>query len=177
MRKFPQIAEKSHTMERPKIHIELDEMDRILEVAGWLALAVLIALPIYYYGQLPEQIPTHFSVNGEPDDYNRKATIWMLPILGTAMYIGMFYLNKFPHIFNYTVEITEENAATQYRFATKMIRILNTIIAFIFAYIAYGSIQVAMGYQDGLGQYFLAFFLLATFGTIGYFLSKSYKKK
>ena len=148
-----------------------------MEVLGLLALALLIGLPVFYYGQLPEEIPRHFGPDGRPDGFSEKALVWTLPLLGIALYIFMWALNKAPHLFNYSVKITEENAPRQYAIATKMIRSLNTLIACVFAYITYGTIQVALGRQEGLGNHFLITFLVLIFMTTGYFLSRSLKEK
>jgi uncharacterized membrane protein len=164
-------------MERPRVQIEKDDYDRAMEVLGLLALVLMIGLPVFYYGQLPEDIPRHFGSDGRPDGFSGKAIIWILPLIGAFMYVSMAALNKYPHIFNYTVKITEENAPRQYAIATKMIRSLNTLVACVFAYITYATIQVALGRQEGLGNYFLIAFLVLIFGTTAYFLFRSLKEK
>ncbi len=58
-----------------------------------------------------------------------------------------------------------------------MIRLLNTLIVFNFSYITYATIKTALGEQSGLGNYFIAVFLISIFGTIGYFIYKLLKVK
>ncbi len=162
---------------RPKLKIDLEPIDFLLESIGIIGLLLLIGLPIYYYGDLPATLPSHFNAKGEPDAFSGKGVIWPLSIIGTIMYVGMAVLNRFPHTFNYPVEITRENAERQYKNATRMIRMLNTIIVCVFAYIIYGTIQVALAQQEGLGGYFLPVMLVAVSGTIGYFLYRSTKNQ
>ena len=115
---------------------------------------------------LPERIPTHFNIAGEPDGYGSKSTLWILPVTAVIMYIGMTILELFPHIYNYPVEITPENAVRQYRIATRLIRILKTIIAILFSFLSYQTIKTALGITGGLGKVFLPVSLLITFGVI-----------
>ncbi len=93
------------------------------------------------------------------------------------MLLGMFCLNKYPHIFNYTQKVTKENAERLYKTATKMIRILNVLIVYTFVYITYSIIQTALGNQNGLGALFTPIFLVLMFGIMGFFTFKSLKKR
>ena len=163
-------------MERPKIKIDLDISDYIIEVIGAIFMIMMIGWPLYYFNELPEIIPRHFNAAGEPDGFSQKNIIWTLPAIGLVIYIGMFCLNKFPHIFNYPKGITKENAEQQYRIATKLIRTINMLTAVSFFYIGYGTIQTASNKQDGLGTFFLPIFLLAIFGTIGIYMYQALKK-
>lgn len=163
-------------MERPKIKIHLDISDYIIEVIGAIFMIMMIGWPLYFFNELPEIIPRHFNAAGEPDGFSQKNIIWTLPAIGLVIYIGMFFLNKFPHIFNYPKGITQENAEQQYRIATKLIRTINMLTAVSFFYIGYGTIQTALNKQDGLGTFFLPIFLLVIFGTIGIYMYQALKK-
>jgi len=164
-------------MERPKLKIELAPVDKATELIGIIGLLILIALPIYFFDKLPEIIPRHFAANGEPDGFSGKGIIWTLPIIGIVMYVGMFWLNKYPHIFNYPQQVTKDNALRLYTIGTKMIRTLNAIITCVFVYITYSKIQTALGNQDGLGTWFTPVFMILIFGVTGYFFYQSMNKK
>ena len=166
----------AYKMTRPKLRIELEQSDLFVEVLGRMGVILLLAIPLFYYGDLPDTIPTHFNAAGEPDQYGRKAVVWLLPLIGLVTYLGLLWLNKYPHIFNYMREITEENAYQQYQIATRMVRAMNVIIMWAFAYLTYAMIQISLGYMSGLGDYFIPIFLLVLFGTIGYYLFQSLKK-
>lgn len=151
--------------DRPKIKIQLESTDLLLEILGLVGLVFLIVLPIYYYSDLPETIPGHFGANGEPDKFREKDKIWTLPVIGTVLYAGLYWLNQYPHLFNYPQKVTAENAEQLYKITTRMIRTMNTVIVVVFAYIIYSTIQVAFGNQSGLGTWFGPTFLLLIFAT------------
>jgi uncharacterized membrane protein len=141
--------------ERPIIKLEWSAMDKIMEGLGFLSLALLLTLLIYFYPELPDRIPRHYDSSGQVTAYGGKGMIWLMPIMGLIIYAGLFLLNKVPHIFNYPTTITPENAEKQYRRATRMIRTLNLTIAFIFLYLTYSTIQTGLGVQEGLSEFFM----------------------
>ncbi|MFP2996114.1 DUF1648 domain-containing protein [Spongiivirga sp. MCCC 1A20706] len=164
-------------MNRPKIELEKDTLDLFVEATGVVLLLALIVLPIVFYSQLPEKIPTHFGADGTADNYGSKDSIWFLPVIGTILFVGMFILNKHPHIFNYPTRITVDNAKRQYKNATKLIRFLNTTVVLVFTYITFSTINIALGKQEGLGTYFLLAFLALVFVPVVYHLFKAFPKK
>ena len=164
-------------MSRPKIKIEKENVDLILEVLAIVGILFLIAYPLFHYNSLPDEIPSHFGPSGQPDDYQSKNFIWVFPVLGVFIYLLLTIVSRIPHTFNFTVKITEENATTQYQIAVRMISVLKTIILFTFAYISFTSIQIALGNKNELGYWFLPVLLFFVFAPIVYTLRKSSSNK
>lgn len=158
------------------MEIQIKSIDKLIELIALIGVILLILLPVIYYNELPNEIPTHFGPDGNADAFSQKRMIWVLPIIGIIIYIGMYWLNKYPHIFNYPQKITEENASKQYQIATRAIRTLNAIISWLLAYLTYASIQTALGNQNGLSPYFAPIFMVILFASIAYFLFVSVKK-
>ena len=140
---------------RPKIKVPFEPIDIIVEVISMTLLLLMLIYTIIEYKHLPETIPTHFNAQGIADDYSDKSMIWGLPILGIVMYAGLFIVNKFPHVHNYMVNITEENALKNYRFSTRLVRGVNFFTVVLFAYIQYTIIASAKGESITLGSWFL----------------------
>ena len=160
-------------MKQPKITIEKDKFDKVIEVIGLIALFILILLPLYYFNSLPDEVPRHFDHKGDPTAFSGKNMIWLFTAIGVVMYVALAWLTRFPHLYNYPKPITKENAEKQYRHATKLIRILNTFIVSLFAYIQLVILKTAMGETSGLGVWFLPVFLLLVFAPIVWFTVKS----
>ena len=60
----------------------------------WCLFAML-ALSFWAYGRLPEQIPTHFDINGTPDNYSPKLFgVLLLPVIVVAMRVMMTVLPR-----------------------------------------------------------------------------------
>ena len=160
--------------ERPKIKLKLGFPDILLESFGWLAILAIWGLVIVNYSSLPNSIPTHFNAAGDPDSYGGKTALFVLPIVGTITFIGMTFLNKFPEIFNYPIEITKSNASAQYTNMTRMMRYLKMILVVIFGTIVFNKIQIAQGISEGLEIWFLLINLGLLFIPLIYFIANSF---
>ena len=122
---------------RPKIKLQLNQTDKILEVLGWVSVVGIWALTLTNYSILPEIIPIHFNGAGKADGFGNKTHIFILPIISTLLFIGLTTLNKHPHMFNYPSQITKENAVHQYTNATRMMRVLKLVIVVLFGLIVF----------------------------------------
>ncbi len=168
-------AEIQKMSERPQLKLKLGPADIMLEMLGSLAILALWGLVISHYSSLPDSIPVHFNAEGLPDRFGGKANLFLVPIMSTFTFFGLTFLNRFPEIFNYPVEITGVSALVQYRNMTRMIRYLKMILVVIFGFIVFKNIQVAYGNQEGLGDWFLPIALAFLFLPLIYFISNSFR--
>jgi len=97
-----------------------------------LLLVFLWISAIIMFNHLPAVIPTHFNFSGEVDSFGSKYTIFLLPLLGTILFIVLSILCKHPEKFNYLVKITPANAQKQYGLATRLVRWLNVSQLIVF---------------------------------------------
>lgn len=159
--------------DRPKLKIKLNTVDWLTEITAIVFLILLVGLPVFYFGELPERVPVHFNAAGQIDGYGSKSSFIVLPLTGLFMYGLLTVISLFPHIFNYPVKITPENAKVQYTLATRLLRILKTVILLMFAFISFQTLRAAAGKTGGLGKVFLPVFLIVTFGIVIVYLTQS----
>ena len=159
--------------ERPKFNLEISPIDMVLEILGWTSILAIWVLTITNYSSLPDTIPIHWNGAGKADGFGGKAYILPLSIMPTILFIGMTILNKCPHVFNYPTNITEENALSQYRNATRMIRYLKFIIVVIFGLMALETISYVSG-DKGFGIWFQPMMMLFFIPLI-YYVIRSYR--
>jgi uncharacterized membrane protein len=162
---------------RPKLKLKLSATEKLVEVAAFASLISIIFFTLFYWGRLPERIPTHFNFTGQPDAYGGKVSILFIPVVITFLYALLTILSSFPHAFNYMYEITEENAKRQYESARSMMCWLKLETVLLFAYIQLSIIRSVSGAAKGLGFWFLPVVIIAVFGTIAYFIYKSIRLK
>ena len=162
-------------MNRPKIKIRPTKTDWTLEVIGLVGIIFTVGIITTSYNDLPDSIPRHFNALGRPDGHSGKSILFILPAVTLVTYLIMTIGLKFPHIFNYPLEITKENAERQYRNATLMMRVLKTIIVIIFGYLTYATIQTGLGEMQGLGAWFTPVVLVSVLGTVGYFIYQTFR--
>ena len=164
-------------MTRPRIRIELTVTDKAIEIIGWFALLAIWVLVISNYSNLPDTIPTHYNGMGNADGFGNKTNILILPLIANILFVGITIINKFPYIFNYPTQITEENALRQYTNATRMLRFMKLILVILFGLITFKTIQGANGQSFGPSVWFLPLTLGLIFIPLSYFITKSFRTK
>lgn len=160
---------------RPIIRIEKSAWDKLLEIAGFAAVGAAWVFAIVAYSSLPETIPTHFDFSGAVNGYGGKGMLFLLPSISFVLYIGMYLLNRRPDIFNYPQKITEENAATMYSIATKMIRVINFIISVVFLAIEFISIDAASSNSSTIGAWVIMLLIIVIFAPVVWYARKLFK--
>jgi len=73
---------------KTKIEIKFNTADKLLEIIGWITLALQWIMTILNYSNLPDTIPIHFNASGQADDFGSKGYILTLPIIGTVIFLG-----------------------------------------------------------------------------------------
>jgi len=162
---------------RPVIKLQLSFWDKVVETAGWVVLVLLWLITIFSWFNLPEVIPTHFNAAGVVDGHGSKGALLVLPVIGTFLFGLITLLIPYPHIFNYLVKITNENAERQYILATRMMRYLKLGILLIFLAISVSTFIVGMGKVSGLGVWFLPVMLSLIFLPTIYLVVKSFRSR
>jgi uncharacterized membrane protein len=168
---------KFNKEDRPAYTGERTPFDWLLEGITVIGVAFIVGFTIYYYGKLPQTIPTHFNGSGKVDDFGSKSMLWFLPGLVLFTYTLLTLVSRIPEKFNYLVKITPENAQAQYRMALHLIGSLKGIIAWLFFFIQYAIIRASLDTAAGLGAYFVPVVLVGTSLPIFLFIIFSLKKK
>ena len=146
---------------RPRIKIPITPMEFILELISLLGLLGAAYVLIKFWPDLPDEKPKHFGFTGEADAWGDPSSLYILLGVNFLMYIMLTIIRRFPHTFNYPVQINENNAFRQYQLAVVYISLLKAQVVWLFAYLQWQMIQVALGNSTGLGAWFIVVVLLA----------------
>lgn len=155
---------------RPVLNLPWTPLQVILGITGLIGTCLLVAILLYYWSEIPAVIPIHFGASGRPDGWGSKQTLIYLAATGVVLYLMMFVLSRYPHLYNYLWSITEANAETQYRIASTFMIFLANVIIWLFTYMVWQSIQTALGQAQGMGSYFLVASMFLSFGSIVVYL-------
>jgi uncharacterized membrane protein len=164
-------------MKNPKLKINLSKVDYVLEFFSWSAIISIWTIFIINYKNLPQIIPTHYDMFGNADKHGEKYILIFLPIIASIIFIVLSIFIKYPHIMNYQINITNENAENQYKISIKMLRVLKINITIIFILILFKTITNAENNTSNLGQWFLPVVLILIFIPVVYFTIKANKIK
>ena len=127
---------------RPKLKMTCNAVDTFLEILGWCTLTLCWIVILVQYDKLPSLIPIHFDLFGKPDAFGNKGNIFILPFVASILFLGLTWLNRYPHVFNFPVQLTEENTYVQYQLATRLLRWLKWWIVLLFFTISLQSMNV-----------------------------------
>lgn len=146
----------------------------VLKVVSFVVLILIWIFTIVNFKNLPETIPIHYNIDGTPDGFGPKSTIWFETTLTTALFLFLMYVLKKPNfpLLNIPQNIKKKPILTEF-----IVSILLLIIMLIFADINYEIIQNALGKTNGLSSiihYLLGLVFIFVFGLLiySYIISK-----
>ena len=146
----------------------------VLKVISFVVLILIWIFTIVNFKNLPETIPIHYNIDGTPDGFGPKSTIWFETTLTTALFLFLMYVSKKPNfpLLNIPQNIKKKPILTEF-----IVSILLLIIMLIFADINYESIRNALGKTNGLSSimhYLLGLVFIFVFGLLiySYIISK-----
>ncbi|MDR3584250.1 MAG: DUF1648 domain-containing protein [Desulfosporosinus sp.] len=169
---------KNSTKEkRPRVEIRRSFIEMLFELGAIIGVIVSLIIPIKAWSSLPNKIPAHYNMTGQVDRWGSKYEIFILVIAIVLIYFLMTLSSRYPHRFNYLIDITEQNAEAQYHLVRLMVQVLKAEVIWILVYIQWISVKGAMGKGMGLGTAFLSISLLLVFGTIGVYIWRSFRVK
>jgi uncharacterized membrane protein len=67
-------------------------MTRVYWVIGFLILALATGAAVWLYPSLPDQIPSHWNIEGKVDGYGGKWTLFMFPAIMVMMLVLFYFL-------------------------------------------------------------------------------------
>lgn len=160
--------------DQSKIHFA--PADKILEFTGILLVASLFVLPFGFYADLPDEIPSHFGIRGNPDAWSGKASIWTLPVVGLVLYAGLSVLNFLVLIKGYGSKSQKSQPISREKIL-RLMQWLKVLLVLSFTYITCMTIRVSIGKAEGLGVWFIpAMIIFMTFVPILFLLGSGKKK-
>lgn len=160
---------------RPKIIVPQNSIDLWIDRFSFLLFFIIWLSVFVYYPDLPDEIPTHFNGRGQADAFGSKQSIWILMGVFSSIFIGIYILNKYPHLHNYTVKITEENALKNYRFSTRVLRVVNFLNLLLLAYILKTMMTPNEKQSTAFGGWFLPTTMIGSLVLIIYIFVKANK--
>lgn len=97
--------------------------------ASWVIVGVSFLGAAVSMLLLPDVVPTHFGMDGNPDKHGSKMVLIFIPLITLAVNFFFQFMSRRPaDKFNYPVEITPENAETQYGLAKYFFAVMRVIV-------------------------------------------------
>lgn len=141
---------------------------------AWTFAAGALALTAWYYGRLPDEIPVHWNTAGEINGYGPKAILWLLPVLNVLLCYGMGWISRAPRSsFNYPVDITPENEATQRALSLGLVAGIRAVASVLLFYLTYATVESALSGENRMQTWLILALLGLMFVLIGHYYRKA----
>lgn len=159
---------------QPILKIPKSRFEWSLDLVSVVVFIGAIAYLVMKWTTIPNLVPGHYNAAGEVDRWGGKAELLILPIIGIFIWAGMTVLEKFPHAFNYPYRL-EKNIEAQYRNARLLVNVLKNEGLWLFTYLMWIDVQIAIGNAKSMSPAFLPACLIVTVLTIVIFLVRGKK--
>jgi len=146
-------------------------MKALREVLAAAAILFAIFITASNYAALPQNIPSHFNINGAVNGWGDKSFLWLLIALACVIYFALT-LARFVPPSSFNVPVGPEQRAAAIPIALDMIAWIKAETVWMFAAIIWSIIATAQSHRDGLSIWFLPVILLVVFGTCGFYLAR-----
>ena len=148
-------------------------MRKNLEAVCLGALAVMAWITYQAFhgpNSLPDRIPTHFDLAGNPNGWGSPRTLLLLPVVALGIYLIITVVALFPSAFNYPVRVTASNRARLEELALGMIAWLKVELLCFFTMLQWVIIQAVRNGRGTLSPWVMPPALLVIFGTVGWYI-------
>ncbi|WP_348265055.1 DUF1648 domain-containing protein [Telmatobacter sp. DSM 110680] len=150
-------------------------MRKTMEVVGLGILAVLFWITYSALNgpeKLPNRIPTHFDISGQPNAWGPPGFLWFLPLVAIGLYLLMTVLGSIRfRRYNLPVAVTESNLPFIQEQTSVMVTWIKCEMLCLFAYLQWSIIQSARTSQFRLSPLLIPVFLVVIFSTVGWHLA------
>jgi hypothetical protein len=123
---------------------------------------------VFNWAALPEVVPIHFGLLGQPDGFAPKPTLVILPFIALFLYVNLTFAER-SNRFNMPWKITEQNREALFSLARNLMFTLKLDLSALIAYLQIAVVETALKHMNGLGPWFAPVFLGSIFFTIGLF--------
>ena len=106
------------------------------------------------------------NIEGQVDHYGSKETIWVMPAVGLFLFIMITILLRFPHIYNYPLKITEQNAGRIYKSGVRFLRVVRLWMVIVLIIVDISFVRLAVGTNRNTDNWLLPVILLLALGLL-----------
>jgi uncharacterized membrane protein len=134
-----------------------------------VSLLFLWGFAVTSWPTLPETIPIHFGISGQPDGWGAKGLVFFVPAAALLLFALLTAAPLFPEKPEMAA-LPPEEKARQMGLARKLLFAIKAETLVCFLYLGTSVVRVARREMGSLGAWFAPVFLCLIFGTIGLFL-------
>ena len=144
-------------------------MMRAWEFLAALALFSMFAVLVIHWGDLPDRVPSHFNLAGEPDRWTGPYRLWFMPIFGALLYGVLTVLPRKGVRYNVPFGLDQSRPDVRSQ-VEEMLTVLKAVILVGFAALHIQVVMIAMGLLRSPGPWMVAGLVASTGVTVTIYL-------
>jgi uncharacterized membrane protein len=143
-------------------------------------LAILIAIinlvyAAYSFTNLPATIPIHFGIDGKPNGWGEKYTIFFIPIINLALVGFMASVRKHPFSYlNLPIKLSNNNLEERVKLGKQLLDLISVAISTLFFFV---ELHIVISSQNPISSNGLFFVIIIIIVVAILILSAFYTKK
>lgn len=105
-----------------------------------MCIVMLVGITVFFvvkYPQLPQIVPSHYNLAGQPDAWDTKSLNIGVLVIAYVIYIGICVVEIIPNIWNVPVKITDQNRSYVYRQMRWLMILAKLEVVGMFCYILF----------------------------------------
>ena len=120
---------------------------------------------------LPDRIPTHFDISGNPNAWGSPRMLMLLPVIATGLYLLMTILGSIRTArYNLPVRVTAVNLPSIQARTAEMVSWLKLEFLCLMTYVQWTIIRAARSHEFRFSPAMIPIFLVIVFATAGWHL-------
>lgn len=142
-------------------------------------LAILIAIvnlvyAAYSFSNLPTTIPIHFGIDGKPNGWGEKYTIFFIPFLNLALVGFMASVRKNPFSYlNLPIKVSNNNLEERTKLGRQLLDLISVCISVLFFFIELEIVKSSQTSNSGNGIFVVIIGIVAAIlGFSAYYTNK-----
>ncbi len=144
-------------------------LEWLCEVLALLIVLFCVAFPLIHWPDIPDRIPTHFNLQGEPDAWGSKDSLWLISGLTVAGFAVLKFVQRNTRFVNVPMQVDRDNPAVQALLRQMMVTLTPLILA-NGPIIIWRQVFLAVGRPDMTANWLLPAWLAAVFMHLGSYL-------
>ncbi|MDW8543883.1 DUF1648 domain-containing protein [Staphylococcus sp. KG4-3] len=154
-------------------------MNRILNIASFIIIILLMLYTGINYNTLPKTVPIHYDLYNHPDGWGDKNSLFLIPFIGLMIWFLMYSLYKYyPKLVNLDIKLTGKQPTKKaIKTHTTFVAILNFEIILFISLKGVMDIYNIKGGLIHLGIFQFVTFAIAIGVTLIWLVVNDYKNK
>ena len=145
-------------------------MRKILEVLSLAGLASIIGFTWQALNgpePLSGRVPTHFDAAGNANAWGPPSTLWLLPVIGVALYLFITLISLLPVRIRSAANLSPESRARMEALTHQMVAWIKLELICLFAWIQWSILQFARQGEGSLSPIAVPIFIAVVLATMG----------